>query len=323
MRSGITEDLLSDMLRLVSANPVVAGGFSAGGRWAIRFPKPDKIKFFALVKGGCWLLIDGWAEPLRVESGDIFLLSGQHGFVLASEAAAPPVDARQLFPGSAATRSATIGDGLDCRQIGGHVRLDPVNGSLLLEVLPPLIHIDGRSEQAAVLQWLLARLVRELEAGALGSSLACTHLSQMMFIEILRAHLARDTELSPGWLRAIGDARLAPALRLMHGEPARAWRLEELAAAAAMSRTAFAVHFREVAGIPPLAWLTQWRMRLAKRALADEQASVAVLAERLGYASESAFSSAFKRVTGVAPSAYRREAGRQGEHLASESVELA
>ncbi|WP_246793394.1 AraC family transcriptional regulator [Burkholderia perseverans] len=306
MRSDLTDDLLSGVLRLVSACPVVAGGFSAGGPWAIRFPRPSKLKFFAIVKGRCWLAIDGFAAPLRVEAGDIFLLRGEHAFVLASDPAVPPVDALTLFSGSAPTRSAVIGDGGDCVQIGGHVRLDPANDTLLLEMLPPLIHVDGRSEQAAVLQWLLARLVRELEVAGPGSALASNHLSQMMFIEILRVHLASHAALAPGWLRAIGDARLGPALKRMHDEPERNWRLDELASAAAMSRTAFAVHFREVAGVAPLAWLTQWRMHLARRALADEHANVAVLAARLGYASESAFSSAFKRVTGVAPSAYRR-----------------
>ncbi len=123
---------------------------------------------------------------------------------------------------------------------------------------------------------------------------------------MLRVHLDTGTEIPSGWLRAIGDRRLAPALRLMHGAPGRAWRLNELAAASAMSRTAFCVHFRSVAGMAPLTWLTQWRMRMARRALIDEKTPITVLAAKLGYASESAFSSAFKRVAGMSPSDYRR-----------------
>ncbi len=305
MSSEIADDPLSDILRLVGAQSVVAGGFSAGGTWSIRFPQPNKIKFFALIKGSCWLRIDGNMAPIRVQEGDVFLLAGEHSFVLASDLDAEPVDALKLFSGNAA-KTAKIGDGNDCVQIGGHVRLDPSNGKLLVGVLPPLIHIGADCEQATVLQWLLARLVRELAANRPGRSLASTYLTQLMFVEILRVHLDTGREIPSGWLRAIGDRRLAPALRLMHGEPGRAWRLDELAAASAMSRTAFAVHFKAVAGMAPLTWLTQWRMHMARRALIDEEASIAVLAARLGYASESAFSSAFKRAAGSAPRDYRR-----------------
>jgi len=94
----------------------------------------------------------------------------------------------------------------------------------------------------------------------------------------------------------------------MHGDPARSWQLNELAKAVAMSRTTFAVHFRTVAGIAPLTYLAEWRMRLAQRALRDEETSVAALARSLGYGSESAFSNAFKRIVGRSPKAYRSAA---------------
>lgn len=306
--SEMMGDPLSDILKLADAQPVVAGGFSAGGAWAIRFPQPDKIKFFALVKGGCWLRIDGGTEPVRVEEGDVFLLSGQRPFELASDLDMAPVDAVSLFTGNV-SKTAKLGDGNDCVQIGGHVRLDPANGALLVDVLPPLIHIRAGSAQAAVLQWLLDQLVRELAADLPGNGLAATYLAQLMFVQILRVHLDTNSQLASGWLRAIGDRRLAPALRLMHGDPGRTWRLDELARAAAMSRTAFAMHFKAVAGVAPLTWLTEWRMRLARHALCEEETPIAVLAARLGYTSESAFSNAFKRVIGKAPRNYRR-AGR-------------
>lgn len=100
-----------------------------------------------------------------------------------------------------------------------------------------------------------------------GATLATAHLAQLLFIQILRAHMETDAVLSAGWFRALGDRRLAPALALMHGEPARNWRLEELADACAMSRTTFALRFRTTAGVPALTYLAEWRMRLAERAL--------------------------------------------------------
>jgi len=149
------------------------------------------------------------------------------------------------------------------------------------------------------------KLVRERAAELPGARLASAQLAQLMFVHILRAHLETSGPLATRWLRAVGDKRLAPALRLMHGDSGRAWQLEELAKAAAMSRTTFAHHFKTVAGVSPLAYLTKWRMRLAERALREENTPIPVLARLLGYTSESAFSNAFKRVTGNAPKRYR------------------
>jgi AraC-like DNA-binding protein len=119
----------------------------------------------------------------------------------------------------------------------------------------------------------------------------------------------RSAEAIPaGWLRTMSDPRLAPALSLMHAEPARAWQLDELADACAMSRTTFALRFRTATGVAPLTYLTDWRMRLAGRALINGTESVASIALSLGYTSESAFSNAFKRVTGQSPRNYRASA---------------
>lgn len=304
-------DPFSDILKIANAQSVLSGGFTAGGPWAIRFPVPDKIKFFAIVKGNCWLLIDGEEAPVRVEAGDVFLLSAQRPFVLAGDLAAVPVDATSLFAGNV-SKIAKIGDSEDCIQIGGHVRLDPASGELLADVLPPLIHVRAASPQATVLQWLLDQLVREGVSELPGSSIASAQLAQLMFVQILRAHLASSEPLATGWLRALGDTRIAPALRLMHGDPGRAWQLEELARSAAMSRTTFALRFKTVAGVPPLTYLLNWRMRLAERALREDDTPVSALALSLGYTSESAFSNAFKRVTGSAPKRYRASARTSG-----------
>jgi len=160
---------------------------------------------------------------------------------------------------------------------------------------------------------VLERLVQERDAALPGWQQAGVQLAHLMFIGILRAWLADPDQPGSGLLRAAGDPRLAPALRLMHGAPGRAWRLAELAQAAAMSRASFAERFKRVAGTSPLHYLTALRMRLAQKQLRSSGASLAQLAETFGYASESAFSNAFKRVLGQSPSSYRaalRDAGR-------------
>ncbi|KND61179.1 Transcriptional regulator, AraC family [Candidatus Burkholderia verschuerenii] len=297
-------DPLSDILRLTHAESLVTGGFSAGGAWAIRFPAPTTIKFFAIVKGHCWVSIDGEKDAIRFEKGDVGLLAAPRSFIVASDLNQAPVDAMSLFSG--AGKSATqIGDGEDLAYIGGHVRLDAASGPLVANALPPWIRIDAATTQATAFRWLLTQLVDERSDVQLGSQLASAHLAQLLFIQILRAHMESAAVMSPGWFRAMSDGRLKPALVLMHGDPARNWHLDELADACAMSRTTFASRFRTAAGVAPLTYLGEWRMRLAQQALRDSTTPVAVIAQSIGYTSESAFSNAFKRMTGHSPRDYR------------------
>jgi AraC-like DNA-binding protein len=302
--TNMLSDPFSDILTLTKAEAVVTGGFTAGGPWAIRFPGRDRIKFFAVTKGRCWVTLEGEAQPVLFESGDVGLLARRRSFVLASDPSVEPLDAMELFSG-AGRHMATLGSGDDFAHIGGHVLLDPIRGGLLADILPPWIHARAASPQATVFRWLLDRLIDERNAGQPGAQLAAAQLTQLLFIEIIRSHLGTSGLLPVGWMRALADPRIAPALRLMHAEPARAWHLEDLAKACAMSRTSFAFHFRTTAGIAPLTYLTEWRMHLAERALREERTPVATVARSLGYVSESAFSNAFKRIKGSSPTAYR------------------
>jgi AraC-like DNA-binding protein len=294
----MTDDPFSDVLSLISARSVVSGSLIAGGAWAIRFPASDRINFWGIARGDCWCVTEGDDEPLWLEAGDS---------VLATDLQATPVDFQELTVSSTGnTRHHGSGD--QFLIIGGKVEFDARLGAPLLGSLPPTILIRHGSAHATVLQWLLAQLVRERSDGLPGVAAASAQLAQLMFIQILRAHLDSDATLAPGWLRLLGNRRLAPAVRLFHAEPARAWGLEELARACSMSRATFAVHFKANAGISPLAYLTQLRMRLAERSLREGDAAVSTVGYALGYSSESAFSNAFKRFAGEAPTRYRANA---------------
>jgi AraC-like DNA-binding protein len=297
-------DPFSDILTLTNAEPILTGGLRAGGRWAVRFPARDRITFLLIVKGECWGYFDG-EEPVHFATGDIGLLAVPRTFVLCSDPGVPPVDATTLF--TLGRTKVQLGDGEDFAYLGGHVMLDPLRGRLVMDVMPPWMHIQASSPQANILRWLVDQLAAEQAAEQPGAQLASAQLTQLLFIQILRAHLKSADLIPVGWLRALADSRLAPALRLMHDDPGRDWHLDELAKASAMSRTTFALHFRTAAGVAPLTYLTGWRMRLAERALRDETTPVAVVARTLGYSSESAFSNAFKRETGKSPSAYRND----------------
>ena len=299
-------DPLSEILNLVEARTFVSGRLRAGGDWAVRFPPPDKVKFTAILTGDCWLEMDHLTAPARLGPGDVIAVNGRLPFVLTSRPGRPAVEASDLFR---ADGMAQAGEGDEVTLIGGHVAVEARRGEALMDVLPPLIHVRGNRREAAHLRWLLDRLAEESGGSRTGAEMAASHLAQLMFLEMLRAHLDQaDGDGAHGWLAALADPRLAPALRLIHGDPTRALNLDELARACALSRTSFAVRFKATTGTAPLAYLAQWRIRLAERDLRDGREPVGTVARSVGYTSESAFTHAFKRVTGQSPRDYRRSA---------------
>nr|WP_281024023.1 AraC family transcriptional regulator [Rhizobium leguminosarum] len=176
--------------------------------------------------------------------------------------------------------------------------------------MPPWLRIDGATEQAGRFRWLLDELVTERTQRLPGNALVASQLAQLLFVQILRAQMNGNGRIPPSWLRALGDPRLAPAVQLMHDEPARSWHLHELARACAMSRSSFAARFTATAGIGPLGYLARWRIHIACKALRDDDLPVASIAALIGYSSQGAFSNAFKRATGLSPSLWReRQAG--------------
>lgn len=299
----MASDPFSSILSMMNVRAVAAGGFTAAGRWALRFPPPEKIKFFVMARGASLLRIDGIAEAFAFREGDVFLMQAGAGFVIASDGDTVPLDAMDVFD----VDTVEIIDlgGSDVLFLGGHIDLDLAGGDMLLAQLPATIHLPADRPESRRLAWLIDAFVREQTEAVMGTDQACAAIAQLIFLELLRAHAAAPEVSEAGWLRALGDARLEPALRLIHAEPATQWSVEELARRAGMSRTTFAVRFKAVMGMAPLTYLTDWRMRLARRGLV-EGSPIAKLAPALGYASEAAFSTAFKRVAGVAPKFYRR-----------------
>lgn len=295
-------DALSDILSAFDTSLLISGSVTGGGPWALQFPPPNAIKFGAVVRGACWQIVGHAQAPVRLESGDVFVVNGRDPLLLASDLAADPVDSVALA--AAGDSTLRVGKGDDFYLLGGHVMLDPVGMALLRDVLPPMLHLRAASTQSGILTWLLDHLVSEATGVRAGSSAVTRQLAHLLFLYALRDHVETG-DVPPGWLKLAGDVRLAPALQLMHGDPARNWRLPELARASGMSRSSFSDRFKSVSGMAPLAYLTFWRMRLAEQALRSGSASLASLAASLGYGSESAFSTAFKRLVGTAPAHFR------------------
>jgi len=306
--SDMPTDQLSEVLRLVEARSAIGGGFAVGGKWKTRFELEFPLKFTAMVRGSAVLNTDGIAAPIELGAGDVVVMNSRRWATLSGGVGDGPADE---FAMTDANTFMSIDGRDDDVIIGGHVDVNQAGVDLLVTALPPVVHVRGSADEAAQLVGLIERLYDEVVGDRIGAGFAINQHSQLLVLAVLRAYIAQADELPAGWLRVLADERLRPAVRLMHEEPGKPWRLEELARESAMSRTSFAERFRDVAGVPPLAYLNAWRMRLAQRALRDEQTRVGPLAYELGYTSESAFSNAFKREVGMSPLRYRASARAQ------------
>ncbi|KGI78250.1 AraC family transcriptional regulator [Oleiagrimonas soli] len=315
--SNLRVDPLSDLLDFLQARCELSGRVVAGGTWARRFANLNAIKFCAVTEGNCWYSSDGMSEPARVDVGDVLITNGTHTLTLASTVALIP-DATTTPIVRDSNDQYQLGEGCDFTMLGGTVQIDADRQALLLAGLPPLIHVRGTTDEAKPLAWLLEQLVAEMKSVRPGRSAVISGLAQLLFTQALRAYLAHASDGDEGWLKGFGDQKLAIVLSSIHSEPSRNWGLEELAKKAGMSRTSLAVRFREMMGIPPLAYLTQWRMYLARRKL-RAGASISEAATSVGYTSDSAFSTAFKRVMAVAPGQYRRAMHGEGEATQTKS----
>lgn len=289
------------MLRPRSA---VSAGLDAGGDWAIRFPPHDGIKFNAVMRGACWVRVDGETEPRRIEAGDCFLLTRGRPFLFATDLALTPIDSPAIYD-RAVDGIATCNGGGDFFLIGGRFAFEGDYAGLLFDALPAIVHLRDASSQAAVLRWSLDQLALEIKGAAPGQTLMADHLAQIMLLQVLRLWLAGGPSKLSGWLGALSDPRLARAIGAMHADPKHRWTLATLADRAGMSRTTFAERFRGAVGRTPLDYLTDWRMRIAADRLRRTGDSVASIAFSVGYESEAAFSTAFRRVLGRAPTRYR------------------
>lgn len=298
-------DPLSDVLSLLRPRSAISAGLDAGGDWAIQFPSHEGVKFNAVLKGACWVSVEGEDDPVRIEAGDCFLLTRGRPFLFTTNPDVTPIRSELIYD-RAVDGIATCHGGGDFFLIGGRFFFDGDHAGLLFDALPSIVHIRDASNQAAVLRWSLEQLATELKQGSPGSALMADHLAQIMLLQVLRLWLASDNARHAGWLSALADPRLARAIGAMHTDPARRWTVADLAALTGMSRTVFAVRFREIVGQTPLDYLTGWRMRIAADRLQRTSESVAAIGFSVGYESEAAFSNAFHRLTGHRPMQYRR-----------------
>lgn len=281
----------------------VAGALDLGGAWSIQFEQHVGIKCYAVVTGAAWLAVEGEIRPLKLEAGHCVLLPSGRRFVLAEDLAATSIPFSQLSPSDWDGGVATVNAGGDTLILGGHFDFSGAHTEILLGAMPTIVSLQDENDKAG-LRWALDRMRQELFGSQPGGRLVVQHLAHLMLVQTLRLYLDHGEGRGVGWLFALEDSKIGPAIRAIHADPGARWSLSGLAAEASMSRSRFALRFKAVCGLSPMDYLTRWRMLLAADRLSTDGETVSEVAFDLGYDSAAAFSTAFRRVMGRAPRTY-------------------
>jgi AraC-like DNA-binding protein len=271
---------------------------------------PSQLAHFGMVsRGNCWLNVKGMPDPIPLTGGDCFLLAPASTYALRDN---PRTRARSFCEAAPKNRSNVIhygGGGVPTTIISGWFRFSQMSVKPLKRLLPELILVKADQAQTLALHATLQLLASEMAEPAPGSEVMVNRLADILFIQCVRAHIRSSSETcKSGWLRAIFDPKIGAALKAMHDRVENPWTVETLAEAAGMSRSAFALKFKDLLGETPLEYLTNWRMYKATGLLQENDRKLLGIAKSVGYDSDAAFSKAFKRVLGVAPKEYRRNA---------------
>lgn len=293
-------DPLSQIIGLLKPRTVFAKGISGAGRWAVRYTDFGQPSFCTVLEGRCRLAVERQA-PVTLEAGDFVLLPATPGFVLSGFESATPVQMDPYVAGAGEEVRHGSPDGpAEVRLLGGYFAFGSPDTALLVSLLPPLVHVRGPGRLSA----LVELVAEEALATRPGRDLILGRLVEVLLVESLRVAPANDTP--PGLLRGLADARVAAAMRAMHGEPERPWTVAQLAGTAAMSRSAFFDRFLRTVGVAPMEYLLGWRMAVAKDLLRARDLALDEVARRVGYGSASTFSTAFSRHVGQPPGRYAR-----------------
>jgi AraC-like DNA-binding protein len=298
-------DMLSEVLSLMKPESYVSGSYRVASRSAVRFPQKAGMKCYAVLSVSCWLSVEGSAD-VQLTPGDCYILPHGLPFRLATDRAEPAVDYDTLRMGKRWGNNDPVDNEGDCILAGGHFVLNGPQAELLLSALPDIIHLKSEQDRAVMLS-SLTRMKEEILESNPGSSLIVQQLAFAMLIRALRLYLNEERPTGTGWLFALTNPQLSKALTCFHSEPGRSWTLEELAGSVGMSRSGFALKFKQVVGVSPMEYLARWRMLLACDRLMTSGVHLGDLAFSLGYDSESAFGKAFKRLLGCSPRQYRRD----------------
>lgn len=294
-------DPLAEVVTLLQPQLQFAKRSSAAGLWSVHRADPSKPFYCLILEGQSRLEVDE-GKSIHLEAGDFVLIaSAVHSRMSSLDAPQVPRNSPHVVLADGEFRLGDPDAPPDVRMLVGHCVFGSPDASLLVALLPKLIHVRGEPRLATLVE-LVGEEARQRRPAR---EIILARLLEVILIEALRS--TTGTSTPPGLVRGLADERLAVALRCMHESPTQTWTIAQLAKEAAMSRSAFFDRFSRALGVSPMEYLLGWRMALAKDLLRRKSITVAEVAERVGYSSASTFSVAFTRHVGVPPAHYSRK----------------
>lgn len=294
MSENLQDDLLSTVLSAYQLQAGIYDNPQFCGPWQHTTAGLRRAAFHLIGTGSCWLHTREAAQPMQMHAGDLVVLPHDGWHILTAE---PTLDSEE-------PRRISEGDGPFTTMVCGYFDFRAGQRNPVLAALPEVIVVN-RQAGGRAMEGLSQLLLSEADCADVGTRTVLDKLADTLFVMTVRYFINQTPDLR-GVLAGLADARLRKALAVMHREPGKSWSLEALATEAGMSRSAFAQHFAERVGTPPIDYLIRWRMTQAELMLKNPGVSVAQVAEQMGYETEAAFRKAFKRIHGVGPGSIRR-----------------
>lgn len=307
-------DLLSDILTNLSMRGTLYFRTSLTSPWGIEVPSFENVaRFHFAHRGNCLIEVEGCEKPVALAQGDLLIIphGASHKLYCAPETrnSVLPLDTvieRSGFTGTGVLVYGGDEDDRDTQLICGHFSFEPHAKHVLMERLPPFIHLKNYGETAG--KWMEAtlRVIGDETGGQrIGGDLIALKMSEAILAQAIRSFI--ESNEAPEWgLGAFSDINLRRALDTFHKSPHEHWTVEALARVAGMSRTSFAVLFQKKMAMTPMEYVTAWRMEVAKKLLMVPKNTLTDAAEGAGYASDSAFARVFKKETGLTPAGFRK-----------------
>jgi AraC-like DNA-binding protein len=299
-------DALSDILNTIRLQSSVYFRSDFSSPWGMQIDRGPFAQFHMLVRGNCWLSADSFKEPLPLSGGDIVIFPFGDAHWIVDDLKHKRTPGRQVVEALRRNESIFQGERITATLVCGHFEFDRDVDHPFMRALPRFIHLSGiEQRQLSWLETITNVIIQEAGSGNPGSEVVITRLAEVLFIHILRAYMIQKN-ISNGYFAALKDRQINEALNMIHTRPQNNWKLENIARAIGMSRSAFAARFKQLVGMTPIGYVTNWRMHKAREMLKDQNLSLIEIAEKVGYTSEAAFNRAFKRRFNQNPGAMRR-----------------
>jgi AraC-like DNA-binding protein len=272
--------------------------------------------FHIVVRGSCWVHVKGAPKPVPLSAGDFVVVTRGDAHIMHDAPGTPAINFFDLAKRSGPNKDGIFragGEGRIARFVCGGMQFENDATNPLVAILPPLLHVKANEQRAR--PWLrltVKHVLAELDSGDAATAEVVTRLADILFIQAVRSYFEQNADTAEfGWLAAVRDHRIGPALALLHGQADKPWTIASLARRVAMSRSTFADTFTKLVGEPPLRYLTRLRINAAAGHMRSSDDGLSAVAARAGYESVAAFVRAFRRHMGMTPGEYRK-VGRTG-----------